>query len=228
MSRRHENLMTRSVGTGRGETGFTIVELMIATLVFSMVLMLITVGVLSFTKSYYRGINQSNTQNTARTILEDVAQAVQFSGDAVTPDLGVTNGSHGFCLGNRLYSYLLGKQLWDAGTPDASLNQSRHVLLMDKAGSCGGENPVDVANAPANRTGELLKPRMRLSKLSIVQVDPLGKSDLYKITIRVVYGDDDLLNNPTGPDASCKVSISGSQYCGQAELTTTVKKRITH
>lgn len=203
--------------------GFTIVELLIAMLVFSMVLILITVGVLSFTKSYYRGINQSNTQNTARTVLENIAQAVQFSGEDVTTDLGTNNGSQGFCLGNQRYSYLLGKQVWDDGAPNPALNQSRHALVLDQNGSCSGASPQDVASLPANTPGELLQPRMRLSKLSVVQ---LGTSNLYQVTIRIVYGDDDLLNNPTGANASCKVGISGSQYCAQAELTTTVKKRI--
>ncbi len=212
--------------------GFTIVELMIATLVFSMVLILITVGVLSFTKSYYRGINQSNTQSTARGIMEDVSQAIQFSGDAIAPNIGVTSGSpasdttnisHGFCIGNQRYSYLLGKQLWDAGPPNASLHQGLHVLLVDQPGSCGGQAPQNVASAPATVLGEQLQPRMRLAKLSVT---PVGTGGLYKVTVRVVYGDDDLLNNPTGPNANCKVSISGSQYCGQSELTTTVKRRI--
>jgi prepilin-type N-terminal cleavage/methylation domain-containing protein len=210
----------------RRQDGFTIVELMIATLVFAMVLILITVGVLSFTKSYYKGVNQSATQNAARTVIEDVSQAIQFSGDAVTTDLGTTNNSKGFCIGNRRYSYLLGKQLWDDGNPDSNLNQTRHALVLDQAGSCGGMSPQDVANLPAalvSGSTEMLQPRMRLAKLNIQRQ---GTSDLYRINVRVIYGDDDLLINPTAADARCKVSISGSQYCAESELSTTVKKRI--
>ncbi len=204
--------------------GFTIIELLIATLVFSMVLILITVGVLSFTKSYYRGVNQSNTQSAARTILENVTQAIQFSGDAVTAPLAVTNDSRGFCIGNQRYSFLPGKQLWDDGAPDPALNRTSHALLLDKPGNCAGLPALDVQGPAASTGTELLQPRMRLSKL---EVERIPATELYRVTIRVVYGDDDLLNNPTGADASCKVSISGSQYCAQAELTATVKKRIT-
>lgn len=204
--------------------GFTIVELLIATLVFSMVLILITVGVLSFTKSYYRGVNQSNTQSATRTILENITQAIQFSGDDVTSTLTAVNGSQGFCIGNQRYSFLPGKQLWNDGAPNHDLNQTSHVLIQDGPGSCAGLSALDVQGLDANSGTELLQPRMRLSKLT---VERLPGSELYTVTIRVVYGDDDLLNNPTGPDASCKVSISGSQYCAQAELSATVKKRIT-
>ena len=65
---------------------------------------------------------------------------------------------------------------------------------------------------------------MRISKLQVERMP--GTADTWRVTVRVVYGDNDLLNNPTAEDASCKVSISGSQYCAQAELTTYVKKRI--
>jgi type II secretory pathway pseudopilin PulG len=209
----------------RTTAGFTIVELMIATLVFSMVLLLITIGVLSFTRSYYKGINQSNTQNAARTIQEAIAQAIQFSGDTVTSPIGTagSNGSQGFCIGNQRFSYALGWQLWDEGTLDTALNQTRHALVVDKPGNCGGLDAQDVRSNTVDGT-ELLQPRMRLSKLSIERI---GTTDMYRINIRVVYGDNDLLDDPTGPNASCKTGQSGSQYCAQAELTTVVKKRIT-
>lgn len=210
--------------SGNRAAGFTIIELLIATVVFSMVLILITVGVLSFTKSYYRGVNQSNTQSAARTVLENITQAIQFSGDDVTTALPQTNGSRGVCVGNQRYSYLPGKQLWDDGAPNPALNQTKHVLLLDKPGSCAGLPALDVQAASIGSATELLQPRMRLSKLTIERV---GVTELYQVTVRVVYGDDDLLNNPTGDNASCKVSISGSQYCAQSELSATVKKRIT-
>jgi type II secretory pathway pseudopilin PulG len=209
----------------RKAAGFTVIELMIATLIFSMVMILITVGVLSFTRAYYKGMNQSNTQNAARTVLESISQAIQFSGDEVTSPIGTagSNGSQGFCIGNQRFSYAPGWQLLDDDVVDQSLNQSRHALVMDKPGSCGGLDAQDVRGNYVEGT-ELLQPRMRLSKLEVQQI---GTTDMYRISIRLVYGDNDLLNDPTSPEANCKVSISGSQYCAQAELSTIVKKRIT-
>lgn len=205
----------------RYSRGFTIVELMIATLVFSVVLILITVGVLTFTKSYYQGMNQSNTQNAARTVIESISQAIQFSGDEVTVPITSNNGSLGFCIGNQRYSYYLGGQLWDDGTPDAALHQVGHALVVDKPGSCAGLAAQDV-RAGTVAGEEMLQPRMRLSKLTVENLT----GGLYRVTVRVVFGDDDLLNNPADQDANCKVSISGSQFCAQSELSTIVKKRI--
>lgn len=201
-------------------SGFTIVELMIATLIFSLVVILITVGVLSFTRAYYKGVHQSTTQNTARLIIEDIAQAIQFSGGEIQPTLTVTSNSHGFCIGNQRYSFVLGKQLTDDAAPTAT--QTYHALVMDKGASCAGASAQNVESATVAGT-ELLRPMMRLSNLAIT---PISGTDMFKIDIRIVYGDDDLLENPAAPDARCKVGISGSQYCAQVELTTTVKKRI--
>lgn len=212
--------MTRHSYRHQRQTGFTIIELMIATLIFSLVVILITVGVLSFTRAYYKGVHQSTTQNTARLIIEEIAQAIQFSGGEIQPALTPTGGSQGFCISNQRYSFVLGKQLTDDTV--LSANQARHALVMDKGTSCGGASAQNVESATVTGT-ELLRPMMRLSKLSIA---PIAGTDMFKIDIRIVYGDDDLLENPTGPDARCKTGISGSQYCAQAELTTTVKKRI--
>ena len=209
------------------QAGFTIVELMIATLVFSSVMILITVGVLSFTRSYYKGINQSNTQNAARLISENISQAVQFSGESITsPIAASTDGepqSRGICIGDQRYSYLPGWQVSD-GPADDSLNRNRYGLVMDKPGSCSGLSAQNLRAAVTDGSTELLPPMMRISKLQVERMT--GTSDTWRVTVRVVYGDNDLLNNPTAEDASCKVSISGSQYCAQAELTTYVKKRI--
>lgn len=212
-----------------GQAGFTIVELMIATLVFSMVLVVVTIGVMTFTKSYYKGITQSNTQDTARAIIENVAQAVQFSGAAVTSPIGTSGsaGSVGFCVGNQRYSYREGWQLVD-GTPTASLKQTKHALVMDQSGACSGLNAQDVTNTPTGT--ELLSPKMRVAKLSLNQI---GTTGMYKIILRVVYGDADLLYSPSGnaaaaaaPDAACRVAFAGSQFCAVSELSTVVGKRI--
>jgi len=220
------------------QQGFTIIELLIATLVFSLVLILITVSVLTFTKSYFRGVNQSNTQNVARTILEGIAQSIQFTGDTVNPMLTPAgDGSQGFCIGNKRYSFIPGWQLMD-GTPDASLNQSKHALVMDASSSCNGLPAQAVLNGNPVGT-ELLSPRMRLAKL---KVEPTNDATVWRITVRVVFGDNDLLCSPSVPgdcqspntsspinkqDLTCKVAFAGSEYCAVSELSTEVKKRIT-
>jgi prepilin-type N-terminal cleavage/methylation domain-containing protein len=220
------------------QSGFTIIELMIATLVFSMVLVVVTIGVLTFTHAYYKGINQSITQSTARAIMESVAQQIQFSGDqVVAPGLAGPSGSESVCVGDTQYSFVRFKQLPRSGSPTA--NQSNHVLVVNKGAACAATQAQDVSlsNIPGT---EMVQPGMRLAKFDIAQI---GTTESFRVTVRVVLGDDDLLCSPSSndcqessststnlskPDLACKDGFHGGQYCAQSELTTVVKQRISH
>jgi prepilin-type N-terminal cleavage/methylation domain-containing protein len=210
------------------QAGFTIIELLIATSVFSMVLILIAIGVTRFNYAYYEGITQSNTQNTARAILESISQAIQFSGESITETNGSTPGStYYFCAGGTRYRYLLGWQL-DSNSPSASQDQAYHALVSDNPGGCNSSGSIATINMASVTGTELVSPHMRLSNLSVTQVD--GSTNLYKIEVRVVYGDDDLLrspsnNGPTAPDVVCQ-SGAGAQFCAVSDLSTVVQKRV--
>lgn len=226
------------------QQGFTIVELMVATLVFAVILVVITVGVLHFTNAYYRGVNSSSTQNTARSIIDTVSQAVQFGGGdfgctpttAAPPPNNCPNATT-YCIGNLQFDFLKGRKLDGSAVKDA-LYQSPHngAGCTAVAGLAGG---VSVTNGK-----ELLANNMRLSDLKVTKLS----NGLYSIAVRIAYGDDDLfcvpsLNGATGgckqgdgPMTSaillanvsaiqCK-STAGSQFCAISELSTTVQTRI--
>jgi type II secretory pathway pseudopilin PulG len=218
-------------GSVRAIAGFTIVELMIAATVFSMVLLLITFGVIRFNQAYYGGIIQSNTQNVARTAIENISQAIQFDGGTVVTS---SNGSwKGICVGSRFYQYQPGMQLENGG-PLGPDQRTQALIFEPNAASC---------NSPGTSVSgtELLGKNMRIAVLSVA---PISGTGLYKIDARVVYGDDDLLCSPnevngsctsTGtmppgsgnyatPDLQCK-SLSGP-FCAVSELSTVVGKRV--
>lgn len=214
----------KMVPNSRKQAGFTIIELLIATLVFSMVLLLIAIGVLQFNHAYYSGITQTETQNTARSILEEISQDIQFSGTQITSPI-TSNGvdpERGFCIGSDRYSYHLGWELVNSG-PNASAHQTLHTFIKDSPGICSGMKAQDFTKPLASGSTELLSQYMRVSKISVAAVP--GATGLYKVDVRVVYGDDDLLINPTASNAACKVG-SGSQFCAVSELSTVVQQRI--
>jgi len=218
----------------KAQAGFTVIELLIATAVFSLVLLLVTVGVMQITRVYYKGITETNTQNTARAIVDDIAQAIQFGGTGnIQKSVGTTPGtSYAFCIGNQLYSYVLGYQVVDTKTSGA---QAYHGLVVSSAAGCGGPvnsvaNLLTVQNIPGSR--ELVGQNMRLAKLSVTPVS--GAANLWNIDVKVTYGDDDLLivpgtpptNNPTSPNATCKTAVQGTQFCAMSEFNTIVEKRV--
>jgi len=211
-----------------GQKGFTVVELLIATAIFSVVLLIVTFGIIQITRVYYKGITETNTQSAARTIVDDISQSIQFGG---TGNIQATSGStpgtsYGFCIGNQLFSYVLGYQVVDS--PNSSLKQGYHGLVLSAAASCGGpSSPVanlrTTANIPNSR--ELIGKNMRLSKLSVQPV--AGTSNLWNITVKIMYGDDDVFTTvPTNPAAACKNIVQGTQFCAISELNTIVEKRV--
>lgn len=236
----------------RNNKGFTIVELMIASSVFAVVLILCTIAMLQIGRTYYKGITATRTQETAREIIDDVARAIQYgSGNpASLPSPGGDN--QGYCAGGKRYSYALGWQVVE-GTPDAGENQSRHGLVIDEL-SCETETaqsvapspPADPINGPGvgENPRELLNTRMRLAVFRICFPGasdpdcpdaPEADSDLYQITVRVVSGDNDLLedrldeNGNPGTDGildSCRAERAGGQFCAASELSTVVQKRV--
>lgn len=196
------------------EQGFTIIELLISSLIFSLILLVVTIGIIQISRVYYKGITESTTQNTARSIVDTVSQAIQFNGGTVSTTLSPGPGTwSSFCVGGQQFSYRLGYQLVE-GTPSG--NQTNKALLQTPLAGCSG-NPVAATNGR-----ELLGTKMRISKLTVSSAG----ANMYKVSIRIVYGDDDLLNNPTAANASCKGATAGSQFCSISELTTTVVKRV--
>jgi prepilin-type N-terminal cleavage/methylation domain-containing protein len=201
-----------------GSKGFTIVELLVATAVFGVVLLVVTVAILQFSRVYYKGVTERQTQDTTRSIVDGIAQSIQFNGGGVTttvasPSVGA---SYAFCVGNTQYSYAVGTQMSDTPTS----GQRYHALVSREVSGCNGLAAQNM-NMATVVGRELLIPRMRLSKM---QVTSLG-GNLYRVSVRVVFGDNDLLNNPTGANAACKGG-QGSQFCAVSDISTVVTKRI--
>lgn len=225
--------------------GFTIVELMIATSVFAVILLIMTFGMLQVGRIYYKGLTLSRTQTAARGIMDQISQGIQFSGGPVTTTDGQDNldgTTYAFCINNTRYTYMLGQEVVD-GTPVSAQHQTNHGLVTDTLPSnCNtagpAYNPLSSIGASSLTAGqtELLGPFMRLAKLDIAN-DPT-RPTLYDVTIRVVYGDDDLLCSPSAgdcsdpmatpvpnsADATCKGAVGG-QFCAVSELSTVVEKR---
>jgi prepilin-type N-terminal cleavage/methylation domain-containing protein len=221
----------------RNQSGFTIVELMIATMVFSVVIFIITAGVLAFTRSYYKGINSSTTQNAARSVVDTISQAIQFSGRSVVEtNLADPNNGY-FCAGDYVYMISLGKKV-----PDNPIhgNWGIYQAANPEPGSCGA------LSGPTSDGTELLGSQMRVADISVAKVS--GETRLYSVSLRIAFGDSDLLCSPglSGttkgscnkgatsygpnatwhtPDMTCKTQ-TGSQFCAVSALSTTALQRV--
>lgn len=240
-------MIVRKFHSLSSEAGFTLIELMISTIVFSVILLGASTALIQIGKMYYKGVITNHTQNMTRTVIDDISRQIQFGGDTVqgpftysyagTPSITVS----AYCVGNQRFSYILGPRVSDAvanGSYDPSSQEIRHALWRDTLSSAAACTPLDLRYdipqepAPANTPhpgSELLGQNMRLKALGVSTTD----SKLYTVQVDVIYGDPDLISfvpsNPAGnPDVpqSCLGVLAGSQWCAESGLTTTVVKRL--
>jgi prepilin-type N-terminal cleavage/methylation domain-containing protein len=135
----------------RSEDGFTIIELIIATAVLSIMLVLVTVLMINIGNLYYKGINQSRVQDSVRNITDSIGDQLKLSDKVPQQATSSTDGhTHAYCIGDKRYTYVLGVQIGHGGL-DATGHETnpayKHVLWQDtnpSPGTCF----IDATNSP--------------------------------------------------------------------------------
>lgn len=216
------------------QRGFTIIELMIATAVLSVILLLVTFMMIKIGNLYYKGINQARVQRAVRNITDGVTQELQLSHGIVYTGTANQGGFtvNAYCIGNTRYSYVVGVQIGAGKDTDGS-NRIAHVLWRDTNVS-GGCSPLNLtqadptatagaANSVSGSGSELISPNSRLTDFTIA---PAGANPVpHLVQVEVAYGDADLLTGTTGFDVVCRGGI-GDQFCATARLKTVVVQRL--
>lgn len=218
------------------QKGFTIIELLIATSVFSMLLLIILTAVTIVGKMYYKGVTNAKTQEVARRLAEDISQQLQYSSDAPAPKGGLpltfnSGDKLGFCVGEVRYIIV----------PNKLVTPGKHAIWADRDAF---QTPVPCTVTDVNMDAaqpsttpharDLLPEDMRLLDLKILPLNSQGT--LWKIYVKVAYGVDDLLvdsadyTQKISPsnfrNAVCKGSEVGSQFCSVSEIEATVYRRL--
>lgn len=205
--------------------GFTIVELMIASSTFSVMLLVCLGAVIYLGRLYYKGVTISSTIDTTDTAMENVIESIQYSEN--TFPVAASGGWQGYCMDNKKFSYRTGTQLV---TNSPGSGQSDQVLIISTDPGC---NPSTSNAEPVNSSDrrELLKENMRLTSFRVTS----SGSGLYDIEIGVAYGGDptdSLVEQNTfntdgsGNIVSCKDSSQATAFCAVTYLTASVGKKV--
>lgn len=189
------------------QAGFTIIELLIATLIFSVILLIATFGVIQVSRTYIKGFVASETENTTRSIVDQVSQAVQLSQTGSLAIATPVTGWYAFCINGYRYTYQLNDELASGG----------HAFVRDYIG--GGSCTPNI-NWTSSGT-ELLSTNERLVSFSIAQVP--NSTDLYQVSLSILYGDDNVTMG--SPPDRCLDNSSGGEFCALSSTTTTVEQR---
>lgn len=221
--------------------GFTILELMIATVVFSVILLVVATALVQLGNMYYKGQVTVRTQETARQVADEISQEVQFSGQAITTGTATLDNSNvsdplvagAICIGNTRYTYATNRQVdpnMASGSFVPGQHKLRHALWRDTKPSTSACDPVDLrladpsASIPNANGRELLSPNMRLANNFGLACSGTS-SQQCTLTLTVLYGDDDLMrpdaNNPTG----CG-NVIGSQWCAASTIRAKISQRL--
>jgi prepilin-type N-terminal cleavage/methylation domain-containing protein len=219
--------------TGKGATnkGFTIVELMIATVVFAVVLLVAQTSFVRIGRLFYRGVSISQTQEAADHIFQDIngnfQTASNISGSKNSP-----TGYDYYCIGNTRYTYRIDNQISTTATPDHTTGGNFGILKDILPGSSACATPCSDTGGAACPSGavklnnpvELLGDQTRVEQFSVSQ--STSTSSLYNVAIVLAYGDTSSLTYSDPSDfstVSCQADLQNN-FCAVSRINTAVYK----
>lgn len=220
-----------------GDNGFTIVELMIAMSVFTIILVATSAVLVQIGRAYYRSVFTSRTQSIVRSVADNVSRSIQFSGSHIVESnspLEVGSSSleaNALCIGTTRYTYILDNIV---GSSDVE-----YALWRDNISTSGTCDVLDLSNIPSDNDGvELLGQNMRLLAFS-VEPDPPGSQREYRVRVDIAYGESDFIegvneDGDTVLDLSstdivsfrCKPASFTLQFCAASSLSSKLTRRL--
>lgn len=220
------------------QKAFTTVELLIATAVFSVVLLVAIFGFLQIGQIFYKGITVTRTQDVTEDIINNLSADVKFASDvfSATNQSGTLSGKpyRFICAGTHRYTIMPGNMVETAAWNYDGANPSFGIIKDDLAvsGSCANPYPSGPGSDSFSNPTELLGERMRASVINVAAVNAnslSGLSDLYNLNVRIVYGENAILQYAPPSDTdpandACNSSLKNSQFCHVANMTTTVRR----
>lgn len=228
----------------KNQKGFTLVELMVSTVVFSLVLMAVTVALVQISRLYYRGVTQARTQEIMRNVSDEISQSIQFSAQDVTPpnfdiavgtpgpdipanDKGVGYDLFYFCVGPKRYSFTVDRMV-SQETPEINNKYSPHGMWVDVpatgcANSAVAPGPADLNLAQPTAEGrELLQENMRITNLELIPIN----DELWTLNLAIAYGEEEFFFVNDEGRKVCEGSRIGVELCATSEVSLTILRRV--
>lgn len=210
------------------KSGFTVVELMISTVVFGTILLLCAVGFIQVGKLFYKGVSIMRSQEAARNLAEELIQEMQFTNNDVILsgdlDSDPAKDMRALCIGVRRYYIHFDVQ---------AKADSRAVEKLTDVPAAN--SPCDTSSVMPNKGQELLPEGMRISgpePTTDTNSDNIIDNGFYvkcnkglcDLKIRVAFGENKTFTDST--HSVCKGSYGGSQFCGVSFIETSALRRI--
>ena len=162
------------------QKGFTIVELMFSTTIFSAVLLLCLSALVQIGRMYYKGVTTSQTQEAARAVLDELTQAIQLSAGNIKAPVGIAadgitllaapvgpvinvagatvadipkNAMAYFCIGTTRYTYALDRKQSPSAGNNVANKEIYHAFWVDEPSICAdAASTSDISPTPVDLT----------------------------------------------------------------------------
>ena len=197
--------------------GFTIIELMIAIVIFSIVMLVLTQNIISLSGDYYRGVIESQTISVTKNIITTVTQNIQLNSGSAPytklplPSLWSHASPNNGCvtIGSSVYVYQIGGYVVKS-SPSPNYQASGALELVNSNGCPSPTMDFTNSNFSSLQATDLIPQNMRLLKFSITQASPFTK--LYKVDVKVAYGNDNAF------DINTKKCLPRQYLCAVSEI----------
>jgi hypothetical protein len=202
----------------------------LASAVFSLVLLVSIAGFLEIGRLFYKGVSTTQTQSITKQLADQLSSEVQAA-DTILGPINSGTGYSYYCIGGSRYTVNIGNEVdfsqpRSANPPPPVSNGNFGIIRDTLPGNSGCAAPCNTGCPTPfqSSTTELLGNKMRVMDLKVQPLpNPNGK--LYTISIKVAYGDDDVLDNPTDPNTiDCKGNLSNQQFCSVDSVSTSIYK----
>lgn len=195
--------------------GFTIIEMLIASMVFTTVLLLCMDGITRIAKLYIKNASISRTNEFTKSLIEDLSQQIRY-GSSLPKIISPATSTDPWLLCISGYAYRI-----QINVKAASSVQKKSDPTCSLYSSVANFSDVDSVAPPAAR-------------ILVFSVSNTGK--VWDLNMRVALGDDDLMQDDTGKspatsgvnlsNVKCKSGSSGGEFCAVIPLSTTVTRRM--
>jgi prepilin-type N-terminal cleavage/methylation domain-containing protein len=204
--------------TSLKQQGFTVIELLIASAIFSVIMLICLTAFVEIGRAYYKGVTMSRTQDVARSMIDDISRSLQFSNASVS-----SIGNTTYCVGNKRYTISRGIEITSSGGV-AGLQGQHGVQREDNfIGGCSAATPAQLGSAT-----ELLSEGMQIDVFEVAPVSTDNK--LWQIHIKIVSGSNivanDILTGAVGAKQCVSRPGATSQFCAISDLTTIITGRL--
>jgi len=199
--------------------GFTIIELLIATSVFSLVLLGALTGFIHTGQLFYKGVTVTQTGATAKQVLDDVSSSINNSSSNSILLYPTSPSGYSYdCVGNVRYTYNNLHTMIDLSVGNSYNPNGNYGILRNLINGCSAPCATTGCSAPLSTATEMLGDHMRLSDFTLT---PLSSGKLYTVSVTIAYGDNAVLDTTTTPP-TCIGDSQSQQFCAVSDLSTSV------